>query len=92
MSVTMANMTLKIYQLPHDHDNLFMPYSEGKVNVSDYNLVYSGETDTEDLEDIYCRFQFKVDGFNGHSLSVSDIVEIGGVKHYVDTIGYVRLS
>lgn len=92
MSVTMANMTLKIYQLPHDHDNLFMPYSEGKVNVSDYNLVYSGETDTEDLEDIYCRFQFKVDGFKGHSLSVSDIVEIGGVKHYVDTIGYVRLS
>lgn len=88
----MANMTLKIYQLPHDHDNLFMPYSEGKVNVSDYNLVYSGETDTEDLEDIYYRFQFKVDGFKGHSLSVSDIVEIGGVKHYVDTIGYVRLS
>ena len=92
MTATMANMTLKIYQLPHDHDNLFMPYSEGKVNVSDYNLVYSGETDTEDLEDIYYRFQFKVDGFKGHSLSVSDIVEIGGVKHYVDTIGYVRLS
>lgn len=85
-------MTLKIYQLPHDHDNLFMPYSEGKVNVNDYNLVYSGETDTTYLEDIYCRFQFKVDGFKGHSLSVSDIVEIDGARHYVDTIGYVRLS
>lgn len=85
-------MTLKIYQLPHGHDNLFMPYSDGKVNVNEYNLVYTGETETTNLEDIYYRFQFKVDGFKGHSLSISDIVEIGGVKHYVDTIGYVRLT
>lgn len=85
-------MTLKIYQLPPHHDQLFMPYKEGCVNLDDYQLKYTGETDEWKLDEIYYRFQFPVDGFKGHSLSVSDIVELNGTKHYVDTIGYVKLT
>ena len=85
-------MTLKIYQLPIESDRIFRGYEEGKVNLDEYKLVYTGETDTWKLDDIYYRFQFPVDGFKGHSLSVSDIVELNGTKHYVDTIGYVKLA
>jgi len=34
----------------------------------------------------------KPENYHGHSLSVSDIVEIDGVKYYVDGFGFVKIS
>ena len=85
-------MTLKIYQLPIENDRIYMPYEEGKVNLEDYKLVYEGETDEWNLDEIYYKFQFPVTGFKGHSLSMSDIIELNGTKHYVDTFGFVKLT
>lgn len=43
------------------------------------------------LEYVYDLFNIgTVDGFNGHALSVSDIVEINGVKYFVDSIGFKK--
>ncbi len=43
------------------------------------------------LEYVYTLFNIAtIDGFNGSSLSVSDIVEIDGVKYFVDSIGFKK--
>lgn len=43
------------------------------------------------LEYVYTLFNIgNVNGFNGQSLSVSDIVEIDGIKYFVDSIGFKK--
>lgn len=43
------------------------------------------------LEYVYTLFNIgTINGFNGSSLSVSDIVEIDGVKYFVDSIGFKK--
>ena len=43
------------------------------------------------LEYVYTLFNTeKVEGFNGVSLSVSDIIEIDGVKYFVDSIEFKK--
>lgn len=43
------------------------------------------------LEYVYTLFNIgTIDGFDGHSLSVSDIVEIDRVKYFVDSIGFKK--
>lgn len=96
-------MKLKIYQIKKDapdrHYKIFESYDKlieyyGKIDMNDYNCVWEDDfADDEDtLEDIFARFNMNhPQGFKGHSLSVSDIVEMDEVKYYCDYIGWKRL-
>ena len=96
---------IRIYQidLDRDHDGVaFEPYASlsrwqdsPDVNASLYETVFKGEIEAKDIEDIYRIFNTeKPEGYEGRSLSVSDVVEI--VKsddirpgfYYCDSIGF----
>lgn len=66
------------------------------VKAEDYELVYSGELHEETLEDIYIRFNVdRPDDFEGHSLSISDVVVMErdgkAVASYIDSFGYFEV-
>lgn len=102
--------TYAIYQLKRDDataDIRFMnsEYLQKKgiePQYENYELVYTGAltkdgSQIEKLEDLYRIFNVEhPQNFVGHSLSVSDIVELkqAGVVsyHYVDSIGYKELT
>ncbi len=69
----------------------------GAPNQHDYEAVYDGEVETNDLEGIYAKFNtVHPAGFTGHSLSMSDVVELydstGSEFHYVDRIGFKQID
>lgn len=92
-----------IYQTDN-RDYSFMPweYAEEKFNMNDYKEVlyytYTGDKFGRDLlEEIFN------DGNNGklhnqfpdnrfRSLSVSDIIEVDGMKYYIDRFGFHELE
>ena len=79
-------MKIKIYQIDSNKDNgklKFLNYectikrTGGMIASDSYNCVYSGEVDCKGLEDVYRKFNVdKPDSFKGHSMSVSDVVEV----------------
>lgn len=92
-------MTYKIYQLlPKYRALLFEKYDETKFNINNYKKVYNGTIDAEEntiktLEKIYSVFNSsRPKDFKGHSLSISDVVELNGEKYYVDRIGWKKVA
>ena len=95
-------MEYKILQLKKTdeaREYLFLPYREDRVPGQDlYDVVYTGTMDGTgdtfaDLERIYVMFNLNHPAdFRGHSLSVSDVVVIGGKHYYCDSIGFVELK
>lgn len=92
-------MTYKIYQLlPMYHDLLFEKYDNIEFNIENYKQVYDGNIDAEEnvietLEKIYLMFNLsKPNDFHGHSLSISDVVELDREKYYVDRFGWKKVS
>ena len=101
-----------IYQLRHHkstRDYRFQPIKQLQaaglsVERKNYEAVYThrlqdinAKTNPERLEEIYFRFNLdRPDDFDGHSLSVSDIValKVDGVvtAHYVDRYGWQELK
>lgn len=87
----MKPIKIKIYQINSDRDplrlkffgfeemhNIFKSkgYSE-KINSEMYDEVYSGDVDCHKLESIYSKFNMESPPFHrGHSLSVSDVVQV----------------
>ena len=70
-----------------------------KLTRDKYETVYDGEieeckSDTETLEQIYMMFNIgkKPDGFNGRSLSVSDIVKLGDKFYFCDSFGFIEIN
>ena len=64
-----------------------------QFNPNDYEVVYSGQMDVEDAEDVYMRLQWtKPNGYNGHSLSVSDIVAMDGKVLFCDSVGFKDIT
>lgn len=99
-------MQIRIYQLKTKDttkEKRFVSYQTalelGGVNAADYQLAYSGDIIVEDmqtaLEDIFtvCNTT-KPLGYNGHSLSISDIIEIRewNSYFYVDSFGFQKLD
>lgn len=82
------------------HYKIFEPYDKiikeyGKIDLSDYEVVYDGyfEDDNVKLEYIYYVFNMvRPEGFTGHSLSISDIIIRNGNKYYVDSMGFKKLD
>lgn len=69
----------------------------GELNMRDYETVYDGEVETNNLESIYVKFNVEhCKGFTGHSLSMSDVVELyedtGSEFHYVDRFGFKQFN
>lgn len=88
-----------IYQIKENasdkHDKIFKPYEWvktkfGAVDMDDYCCVYCGNRIVDGLDDIFTEFNVnpKPMGYRGHSLSVSDIVEVDGKRWYCDIIGW----
>ena len=82
-------MRIGIYQLDSDKDTRrvkFENYEQterhGGVRASEYKCVFHGDVKARDLDDIYHIFngyrEPYIGTFQGHSLSVSDVVEVLG--------------
>lgn len=75
---------------------------EKGFNETDYEIVYEGKIKTNDiapfdlrlaLEDLFYTFNMdRPKDFKGHSMSVSDIVELNGKKYYCDSFGFKEIA
>ncbi len=70
----------------------------GEPSPEDYQLVFDGEAETNNLEEIYNKFNAGLHppGYTGHSLSMSDVIELydgeGSEFHYVDERGFKTIA
>lgn len=95
-------MKIKVYQINPEldqHSTLFRSYdgamkSAGRIDPSIYKTIFDGNVDAKDLEDVFAVLNFSQPvGYNGHFLSVSDIVEMeGGGCFYCDSFGFQELQ
>lgn len=92
----------KVYQLPVEHNAKFMNLEFVRENnimpkLEDYKLVYEGEFEPQgeysEPDQLYMKFQGeKPEGYTGHSISMSDVVEIDGKYYYCDDYGWEEIS
>lgn len=90
---------VKIYQCDLTCKYVFMgyEYAEDKLNMDDYKMVFEYTTGVEDVNEILNDAWKK--GNDGtfyirpgmRSVSMSDIIEVDGIKYYVDTFGFKEL-
>lgn len=63
-----------------------------------YKKVYEGEVEEDEnliktLDNLFRKFNLShPEDFHGHSLSVSDVVELDGVWYFCDSYGWVNLN
>lgn len=94
----------RVWQLKPDVDirMKFVGYEEllknfGEPDPGNYRLAYDGQVDTNDLEELYAKFNHDhPPGYEGYSLSMSDVVELygetGSSFHYVDRFGFKEIG
>ena len=100
-------MKYKILQLKdiRNSDYAFESWKWAKdhFKVEDYQVVYEGQIEPEDptrevhvtnyLEDLFYKFNMEhPEDFSGHSLSVSDLVELDGKLYYCDSAGWQEIK
>ena len=102
-------MKVKLYQINFDRDKeqrMFRsldtcPVQNGKpiVNSAIYDKVFEGEINGKNPEDAFSVFNFdQPENFHGHSMSVSDVVEIAESEsteagfYFCDTIGFKKID
>ena len=95
-------MKYKIYQVdPRDCDYAFewWDWAKERFNFNDYKLIYEGDIvpsengPTATLEELFEIFNIRhPEDFKGHSLSVSDIVELDSQFWYCDNIGWLNIT
>ena len=102
-------MRIKVYQVNGDldsHRTKFMSYESvlkeaGRVDPGIYGTVFDGDVDCADLEDVFNLLNTDHPvSYQGHSLSVSDVVEVCGRKegetepgcYFCDTVGFRQLK
>lgn len=104
-AISAPKLKIRIFQINSEKDmkNVeFMDHdftmSKGGVNPSIYQQVYGGIAYAKNLEELFmqCNTDKPPLGFCGHTLSVSDVVEICEGKdsgfYFVDSIGFKRLE
>lgn len=96
---------VRIWQLKPE-SNIYMKFCTydilvkrfGEPEPHNYRNVYDGEIETNDLDQIYEKFNLGIPlpEYEGHSLSVSDVIELydeeGSKFYYVDTIGFQSIT
>ena len=98
-------MTIRIWQVRREllREFGFLSYESaihfnGKdsVRISNYALMYEFDVESScdlTLDDIYEIFnQRRPDDFKGHSLSVSDVIQVDSEFWYCDDIGWKKLD
>lgn len=102
-------MNIRIYQINPERDENrlrfmdadYLLHKVGDVtpDSATYDLIYEGKVDCKSLEDVYRVFNLEHPiEFMGHSLSVSDVVEVvdGGREkpgfYFCDTFGFKNVS
>ncbi len=104
LSYEKALKNVRVWQLKPETDvrMKFIGYKElcqqfGPLEKSRYQCVYDGAVNTNDLEVLYGLFNMEhPEGYTGHSLSVSDILELydeqGSQFYYVDSVGFQEIA
>lgn len=92
----------RVYQLPVEHAAKFLHLDFVKKygmmpKLEDYKVVYEGEFEPQgeysEPDQLYMKFQGeKPEGYKGHSISMSDVVEIDGEYFYCDAIGWENVT
>lgn len=96
-------MRIKIFQINSEKDTekkKFQPLSDEKIDSTIYKNVYFGDVNAESLEDIYTHFNGNRPATHqGHSLSVSDVIEVldgenkvVNGKYFCDRIGFKEVE
>lgn len=103
-------MKIRVYQINREKDKnrfIFCDYDyvvrkQGHAHICRdlYDVVFEGDVDCRNLEDIYVLFNSsRAPEYHGHSMSVSDIVEViseeNDVKqgvYYCDSIGFKEVE
>ena len=101
-------MKIKIHQINMDLDRHRIKFDDydsavkcaGRIDPSIYKTVFDGDVDCENLEEIYEKFNIDHPvTHQGHSLSLSDVVEVCDSsehcsmgKYYCDTVGFHTLN
>lgn len=89
-------MKYEIYQIKNirETDYAFRSYDETKnlLKKSDYKFVYTGDEELG-LDGLFEKFNINIPyDFEGHSLSVSDVVVLNGTAYYCDSFGWATLN
>lgn len=94
----------RVWQLKPDVDihMKFIGYDKllqrfGPPDPANYQLVFDGLVDTNDLEALYTKFNIDHPAdYRGHSLSISDVLELydelASTYHYVDRFGFKQVD
>lgn len=94
-------MYINILQLPDEHPDCFMGWEwteeHGGVKIEDYELVYEGEVDDKDLEEIYRHFNLECPIWAPmRNMSVSDLIFVdngkGWDRWFVDNVGFRKVE
>lgn len=95
-------MKIKVFQVNPEldqHNTLFRSYANammnaGQIDPSIYKTVFDGYIKARDLEDVFATLNFNQPvGYNGHSMSVSDVVQINdGDCYFCDSFGFKKLK
>ena len=101
-------MKINIYQINQDRDTQRLKFMgldavrkvlrTAEPDCAAYDKVYSGDVKCRNLEDVFVLFQSgRPEGFQGHSLSVSDVVEVEDAAsitpgfYFCDSIGFKEI-
>lgn len=103
-------MDVRIYQIDHERDSQRVSFcgmdslekftGSRDVDSSIYDCVYEGTLPCDTLDEVYEKLNLDhPEGYHGHSLSVSDVVEICDKEddplhgfHFVDSVGFVKID
>ena len=98
-------MRMRLYQINTDRDEkglAFMNYefvkrrtNTDRIDRNIYDCVFDGEVSCKSLESVFALFNFRYpDGYEGRSLSLSDVVEVMESDHvpkglyFCDSVGF----
>ena len=101
-------MKINIYQINRERDTQRLKFlglgatrqalRSAELNCAAYDKVYSGNVKCRNLEDVFVLFNSgRPEGFRGHSLSVSDVVEVEDAAsitpgfYFCDSIGFKEI-
>ena len=102
-------MKINIYQINRDRDPQRLKFlgldaarqtlRSAELDCAAYDKIYSGNVKCRNLEDVFTLFNSgRPEGFRGHSLSVSDVVEVEDAAsitpgfYFCDSIGFKEIS
>lgn len=104
-AISAPKMNIRVFQINSEKDMKDLEFrdydftmSKGGVDPCIYQQVYGGRAYAQNLEELFmqCNIGKPPLGFCGHSMSVSDVVEICDGKdrgfYFVDSIGFKRLD